>query len=151
MIYGKLSKIKEYLGIHPNLDLGIDWLAKQDVNQLPLGKHEIKGDEVFCIVLNADSYDDTTKQHEVHHHYADIQVAVDDEMFYYDDESRMGKPKGEYVPADDYQLFEIDDHRNFFKPRREDFLIFLPGEGHTPKYTGDLRKLKKVVVKVKMK
>lgn len=151
MIYSKLQNINQYKNLHPNLDIAIDWISNQNVLNLSLGNYEIKDKDVYAFVAELDSYDDETKQYEVHQHYADIHVVLDDEMFYYDDQTEMGDPKTDYVEQDDYRLYKLKSEHNLIKPRKLDFLIFLPGDGHVPKYTGKKNKIKKLVIKVKIK
>ncbi|VEU59287.1 YhcH/YjgK/YiaL family protein [Mesomycoplasma neurolyticum] len=149
MIYGKLEKINQYKNLHPNLKIAIEWLEKQNLENLELGKYEIKEKDVFALRMDVDAYDDQTVQYETHNVYSDLHIIIDDEMFYYDDKTELGKEKTEYNVSDDYQLFEINNKNNLLKPRINEFLLFLPGDGHAPKYNPKVKKLKKIVIKIK--
>ena len=56
MIYDELKNVGRYRGLYPNLDVLIDWLdgrAPEDLRDLPLGRNEIAGDDVFANVMEA--------------------------------------------------------------------------------------------------
>ena len=74
MIYDKISNIENYLGITPNLDTAIRFLASQDLIALPLGRTVIDGDLVFANVMEADAVPAEEKEFELHREYMDIQI-----------------------------------------------------------------------------
>ena len=53
MITDSLSCLGRYCGIHPALDTAIRWLAEHDLAQLPNGRTEIDGQEVYINVMDA--------------------------------------------------------------------------------------------------
>jgi len=71
MIYDTLAHAAQYKGLHPGLDKALDFLARPDLADLPDGRQEIDGDNVFA---NLASY--TTKAEnptpENHKKYIDV-------------------------------------------------------------------------------
>ena len=53
MIYDKLSNLGLYKGMNPNLDTAIDYILSHDLNELPLGKTVVDGDNVYVNVMDA--------------------------------------------------------------------------------------------------
>ena len=74
MIYDKLSNAKRYLGLSSNLDAALCFIAEHDLNELPLGKTTILGDQVFINVMTANAAPLEEKQFEIHKKYMDIQI-----------------------------------------------------------------------------
>ncbi len=74
MIYDKISNIKLYKGIHPNLDVAIDYILATDLSTLELGKHEILGTDVNVTIMEKESKDITTTPFELHKKYLDIHI-----------------------------------------------------------------------------
>ncbi|WP_033161317.1 YhcH/YjgK/YiaL family protein [[Mycoplasma] collis] len=150
MIYGKIKDLEKYSNLHPNLKIAINWLNNQDIEKLKLGKHTIKNDDIFAIKMEVDTYNENSVQYEIHHIFSDLHIVLEDEGFYYNDELEMGKTKTDYNENDDYILYELNQKNNhFLKTKKGDFLLFLPRDGHAPKYNLKKDKIKKLVIKIK--
>lgn len=76
MIYDKLKNIALYKGLYPNLDLAIDYIQTGNYTSLPLGKHEILGEDVFVSVIELDGKDSKTTPFEIHKKYLDIHIDI---------------------------------------------------------------------------
>lgn len=74
MIYGKIADIQQYKGMSKHFDTVIDWLAKNDLEMLPMGRTEIDGENVFVNVMNAQTRAKEQAEFEVHHQYMDLQI-----------------------------------------------------------------------------
>ncbi len=76
MIYDKLSNAKRYLGFSPNLDTALRYIAEHDLNELPLGKTSISGDQIYVTVsmIHPDPLEE--KRFEIHERYIDIQLDI---------------------------------------------------------------------------
>lgn len=77
MIYDKLSNMKLYKGMNPNLDTAIDYILSHDLNELPLGKTIVDGDNVFINVMDAKAFPLEERFYEVHKKYMDIQMDLE--------------------------------------------------------------------------
>lgn len=77
MICDALEHLNRYRGLHRNLDTAIDYLAAyhvaRDLSDLPLGRTEVDGENVFINVMEADLSPDSTRL-EYHKKYADLQI-----------------------------------------------------------------------------
>ena len=77
MICDALEHLDRYCGLHRNLDTAIDYLTAyhvaHDLSDLPLGRTEVDGENVFINVMEADLSPDSTRL-EYHKKYADLQI-----------------------------------------------------------------------------
>lgn len=71
-----------------------------------------------------------------------------EKKFYYLYESELTHNKNDYSQENDVQLFELPNERNLLAPTKHEFLLFLPKEGHVPKYISSRDKFKKFVLKI---
>ena len=51
MILDSLKNLKNYEGLHPRFAKAMDFLLTSDLANLPLGRNEIQGDEIFANVV----------------------------------------------------------------------------------------------------
>ena len=76
MIYDKITNAKNYLGISEYMDIALEFIANTKLEELPLGKTIISGDDVFVTVMDAETAGKEGKQFEIHKKYHDIQIDV---------------------------------------------------------------------------
>ena len=76
MIYDKLSNLGLYKGMNKNLDTAIDYLSSHDLNELPLGKNVVDGDNVYINVMDAKAFPLEERFYEVKNEYLSDAVAV---------------------------------------------------------------------------
>lgn len=74
MIYDTIENAGLYRGMHPHLDTAIDFLLSHDLNELPLGRTEIDGSNVFLNKMEAETMPADQKLFEMHRVYMDIQI-----------------------------------------------------------------------------
>lgn len=74
MIYDKLSNIGIYKGTNKNLDLAIDFILTHDLNELPLGRTVLDGDNVYINVMDTSAAPVEERKYEIHYNYMDIQI-----------------------------------------------------------------------------
>lgn len=77
MIFDKLSNIKNYLGMNSNLDTAINYILEHDLNTLPMGKTELKGNQVYINVMEAQASPGDNRSYEIHKNYMDIQIDLE--------------------------------------------------------------------------
>ena len=51
MVYDTLENLSQYTGMFDHLDTAIEFIQNHDLNDLPLGKTEIDGENVFVNVI----------------------------------------------------------------------------------------------------
>ena len=74
MIFGQLENLKgEQGGLAVALQQGLQYLQDTDLENIPLGKHEISGDDMFALVSEYAVEPKGNKQPESHEKYIDIQ------------------------------------------------------------------------------
>ena len=72
MIYDKLSNIRRYKGLHPNLDIALDYIGDH-LADMP--QHvDLKGDAVYGNMFTYDTVPDDESFFEAHARFADIQI-----------------------------------------------------------------------------
>lgn len=147
MIYDKISNMKLYKGMNRNLDTAIDFITSHNLNELPLGKTVIDGDNVFINVMETSACPIEERQYEFHKNYMDIQMDIegvervdtgdcaDTQQLNYNEEWDVGN-----VAASDLGSCLIG---------KDNFIICMVGEPHKPNIAvSDERSLKKAVCKV---
>ena len=147
MIYDKLTNLGLYKGMNPNLDTAIDFITSHDLNELPLGKTVVDGDNVYINVMDAKAFPVEEREYEVHKNYMDIQMDL------------VGV---ERIDTGDYTTMKMGDYneeKDVAKATAEDlaecligpgnFIICMAGEPHKPNIAvSEDTVLKKAVCKV---
>ncbi len=147
MIYDKLSNVLRYKGIHPNLDIALDYIHAH-LDETP-EKIELKGNDVRAFKNVYQSVPESEGFFEAHAEFADIQIL------------RKGR---EYIGVSDIsglELAEVREGKDFWKyygPEEarllmdsSNFVIVFPGEGHKLKIQVEgPEEINKTVFKVRM-
>lgn len=146
MIYDLLCNIERYKGISQNLDTAIEFIAKTDLNALPMGKTIVDEDRVFINVMEATTKELTEASYEIHKDYMDIQIDLDGVEVIATGLEGV-EPVSEYKP--DVQKMKADKSADcIMGPGR--FIICMIGEAHAPNgFLTQPESIKKCVVKVK--
>ena len=77
MIYCKLSDLGLYKNYSENMKEAIEFIQKNDLNTLPLGKTIVNGEKVFINKMESKTQDYAALKYEAHHKYIDIQIDLD--------------------------------------------------------------------------
>lgn len=151
MIIDTLANAPLYYTEGSRFEKAFQFLQNNPLEDLPKGKHEIDGDNIFAIVNEYDSIDPTGEQMEAHKEHIDIQYIVTGE-------ERIGhgfltsqEPSKAYDPAKDFMLFA--EKPDFFSVLKAGmFGIFYPGDLHMPNIqVSSPAFVKKIVIKVKVR
>ena len=150
MICDALEHLNRYRGLHRNLDTAIDYLTAyhvaHDLYDLPLGRTEVDGENVFINVMEADLSPDSTRL-EYHKKYADLQIDLTGgEGWGY--ETAPGTEVEPYQP----DIGKKDSEDAVFGALGEGrFVLFFPGELHKPGVARPgCAHVRKVVIKIRM-
>ena len=150
MICDALENLNRYRGLHKNLETAIDYLTAyyvaHDLSDLPLGRTEVDGENVFINVMEADLSPDSTRL-EYHKKYADLQIDLTGgEGWGYTNEP--GEEVGKYAVDCGFQDSASVVSGALGEGR---FVLFFPGELHKP---GVARPgcdhVRKAVIKIRM-
>ena len=128
MIIDKLANSDKYISLHKDFKLVFDFLKTHNLQEIPCGRHELRGNEVF---FNLQEYETKPEQKlEAHKKYIDIQVIA------------SGKEYMGYTNIENTSLKEEYDNEKdvMFLNGRVDklsadntmFLIFFPEDAHMP-------------------
>lgn len=150
MILDSLEHHALYHHLGPRFARGFAWFTGVSVN-LPDGRYEIDGQDVYALVQSYQTVPATEKKYEAHRHYADIQyVAEGTEVIHYAPLPSL-RPVTDYNPEKDYQLYADPEQATalFLSPGQ--FAVFHPQDGHKPGcLAGVSYPIKKVVIKVRL-
>ena len=150
MICDALENLNRYRGLHKNLETAIDYLTAyhvdHDLSDLPLGRTEVDGENVFINVMEAGLNPDSARL-EYHKKYADLQIDLTGgEGWGY--ETAPGTEVEPYQP----DIGKKDSEDAVFGALGEGrFVLFFPGELHRPGVEmPGCDRVRKAVVKIKM-
>ena len=150
MICDALENLNRYRGLHKNLETAIDYLTAyyvaHDLSDLPLGRTEVDGENVFINVMEAGLNPDSARL-EYHKKYADLQIDLTGgEGWGYTNEP--GEEVGEYTVDCGFQDSASVVSGALGEGR---FVLFFPTELHKPGLVQDgCANVRKAVVKIKM-
>lgn len=151
MIFGKLENFaQEKTALSPVLQRGLEYLKTTDLCKLPIGRHDIDGDDMFASVSEYEVEPLENKYPEAHKRYIDIQcIAWGEELI------------GCSFLADGYEVErdELVERDIIFYKRVEQeekivltpgrYAIFFPSDVHRPGCINkEHRKVKKIVIKI---
>ena len=146
MVLDLIENLKSYEALNPHFSKVVDFLEKNDLVNLPLGRNEICGDLVYANVMEAQPKSKDEAFIEVHRRYIDIQIPVSsDELMGYTPLTEL--PQTDYNADSDAAIYPVGmPARDYFNVHKGEFVIFFPQDGHAPAITAV--PLKKVVFKV---
>ena len=151
MICDTLEHLNRYRGFHENLDTAIDYLTAYCVGHtladLPLGRTEVDGENVFIHVMEADLKPGEGANPEYHRRYADLQIDITGgEGWGY--ATAPGEEVGTFTGDIGFQNSPDAVTGSLGEGR---FVLFFPGEQHKPGVARpECTKVRKAVVKIRM-
>lgn len=146
MILDHLDNSRRYANLHPGFQDAFAFLERKDLVELPPGKHPIKGERLYALVIKEDGRGREGARLETHKSYIDIQftVAGMDDIGWKPAGQCAGEDKG-YNPEKDIAFF-TDKADAWITVLSGTFAIFFPEDAHAP--LGGKGPVHKVVVKV---
>ncbi len=146
MIIDTINQLKEYEPLHDLFPLAVKFLKRADLADLPDGKHDISGDDIFAIVARANGKSAEDTQLEVHNKYIDIQVIISGtDSIGWKPRSACTNAVANYDQENDIQFYtEKPDAWIPVGPNQ--FAMFFPEDAHAPMVSDGL--LHKIVIKV---
>lgn len=149
MILDDINHSSRYEFLGPLFKKAFQFIADTDMTTLPLGKHELQGDDLFVIVMEYETKDPDDCIMENHKKYIDIQYMVRGEEL-------MGvKIFIDQVPTTPYDdskdaAFYKPQYDSLLKVKQGQFTIFFPHDLHMPSMkSGKAEKILKAVFKVR--
>ena len=146
MILDTLVNSGLYELIHPRFKQAFDFLNTTDLINLPVGKIELDGSNLFVSVVEITGKTPETARLESHKLYIDIQVPVTaPETMGWLAGDKLKDITEKYNPEKDIAFFG-DKASNLLNVQPFEFAIFFPTDGHQPGIAEGLHK--KIIVKV---
>ena len=152
MIFDTLKNCKQYYSVNSKFEQAFDFIKKATEENLPVGKYEIDGKELYASVQEYNTKSITDAKFEGHRNYIDIQYIVSGiERIDVVDISKATL-NSEYNEIKDVEFYKDNDKSNNCVIENGEYGIFLPHDIHKPgiAYNGISSSVKKIVVKVKI-
>jgi len=149
MIIDKLSNSNLYSGLGERINKAFAYLKETDFSKMELGKYEIDGENIYALVNEYNTKDESEGKLEAHKKYIDVQfVAKGSEL--------MGfAPLENQTVIDPYNdqndITFLNGEKSFTQVNEGMFAIFFPTDVHLPGIkVNEKSYVKKVVIKVKV-
>ena len=147
MIFDRIENLNNYSGLG-RLYTALKFLADTDFTQIPLGKYELDGDNIYYMVQKYDTDPDKTVS-EAHKKYIDIQYIVKGEEVITVAPIQAEKTVVDAKEEKDVWHYECETQPLILKDG--DFMVLYPSDLHLPgKAVNVPKEVLKVVVKVKV-
>jgi biofilm protein TabA len=133
------------------LNDAIALLRKQDLAALPLGRNELDGDRVYCMVMEYETKPAEALRFEAHARYIDVQIV-------YSGTERLdclpagtpAKVTEDRLAKDDVAFYEVAREPSQLVLQAGQFAVLHPGELHKPGgKAATVSKVRKIVLKVR--
>jgi biofilm protein TabA len=148
MILSELQNKNRYINLHPLFGKAFAFLEKENLSQLPEGKLEIDGDDLFAIISKAGTSAEEIPKLEAHKKYIDIHyIIAGTELFGWKNLSNCKGVEGEFDFEKDYVLYNDQDFTNLLLNKNA-FVVVYPEDAHSPGIKTE--QLHKVVLKIKL-
>ncbi len=149
MIIDKLTNSHLYSGLGERINKAFDYLKKTDFAKTDLGKYEIEGDNVFALVNEYNTKDESDGKLEAHKKYIDVQFVAKGEELMGFALLENQKVIDEYNEQNDITFFSGE--KSFTLVKEGMFAVFFPTDVHLPGIkVNEKSYVKKVVIKVKV-
>lgn len=153
MITGTLEQLDRLLPqVAGNVKKALELLKTVDVENLPVGKTPLDGDDIFASVNTYETEPMADRRPEKHFQYIDIQIlGAGRETIGYTDVENAGDLTEDRRETNDVVFYGTTRKENFVKLEKGDFAIFFPWEVHRPNcwFGEGPETVKKIVVKVR--
>ena len=146
MILDIIEHADAYSSLNPHFAAAFEFLNRNDLAELPEGRNEIDGDNVFAIIIKAPGRKPKEGLLETHDKYIDIQAVIKgvDNMGW-KARKALGPATTGYAPEKDVAFYE-DEPDAWTTVKSGMFAIYFPEDAHLPMISD--KNLHKVVIKV---
>lgn len=147
MIIDHINNAALYYGLGAGIEAGLRFLKTVDLEHLPLGKNEIRGDKLFTVVSEYTAKDKAASKWEAHRKYIDIQYVVSgaENMGY----QCVSKLEVESQYDDKNDVLFLRGPGGLLTVAEGFFVIFFPQDAHQPGLSVRRPQMvRKIVVKV---
>lgn len=150
MIFDRLENVQRYLPEVRFADKIAAFCRENSLSDMPLGRYEIEGDDLFVLVQKAVTAPYSDRKWESHKLYADLQVILQGEEGFGVSSAVLPEPCEENTAGDCYFYASVPGKPTVLSCLPGDFIYFAPGEAHAPCCAvGAPQEIKKAVFKIK--
>ena len=151
MILDLVENCERYYGVHKKFREAFEFIKKAIQDDLPVGKYEIDGENVYASVQEYDTKAPSDGKFEGHREYIDIQYIIRGvERMDVVDLSKVQTMTG-YDCEKDLEFFLDTDNYTSAVVSQGEYCIFFPNDIHKPCLNlNNQTSVKKMVVKVKV-
>lgn len=149
MLTGNIHQLHLVPYLPAELRDAIEYVKQHITDETPLGKHEIRGEEVFVMIFNDSTEPQSERRAEFHARYLDIQIVLNgtEGMAF----SNLPAPKvdTDWLADKDIAFLPYGEQEKTIVMYAGDFVAFYPGEVHKPLCAvGEPANVRKAVVKI---
>lgn len=151
MIFDKFVNCNRYYSSNENFNKAFDFIKKAIAENLPVGKYEIDGEDVFASVQEYVTKLPDDAKFEGHRKYIDIQFIVSgqEKMLVFDIDKAVSAT--DYNKEKDVEFFMDFNKTCCNVVENGEYCIFFPNDIHKPGLAVfEQSKVKKVLVKIKV-
>lgn len=132
MIFDTIDNLHKYKSI-PNLEFILDFMKGKNLADLPEGEIEIKGKDLFLMVLRYFPKPAQVRNFETHNIYTDVQIIVRGaEKIHITNKENLGERIEDKKKREDFNLFAVSGSVSELIAKENNFIVFFPGEPHKP-------------------
>lgn len=151
MVIDSLKNCAVYCSCHPLFEAAFNFLKKCTDENLPAGRYELAGKDLYAIVFEYELSEKPEPEYEAHKEYIDIQyMAAGSEAQWYDAVDNLYETVP-YNHGKDVAFYSFNENSGSRLLLEEGFFaVYYPQDGHLPQmYAGKAERCKRVVVKIK--
>lgn len=149
MLTGNINVLRPWLA--KELREAIEWVKQNITDATPIGKHDIDGNRLFCLVSEDSTQPIHERRAEYHARYLDIQIVVRGVEGMTFSTRPAGTPDIDWLADKDIAFLSAGEQEKTFVMNEGDFVVFWPGEVHKPLCAvGKPATVRKVVVKMRV-
>jgi YhcH/YjgK/YiaL family protein len=133
MIFASLTDSATYAALSPRFAAAFDFCRRVDLRTLPLGRHDVQGDDVFALLQENPLKPESACRWEAHRTYADIQLVLTGTECMGVVPLAACEPESPFDPAADVGFFRLTrpPAQKLTLPEGH-FAIFFPHDAHMP-------------------
>ena len=152
MVIDKIENCKLYFNVYENFEKAFAFIQKAETENLPVGKYEIDGKNLYASVQEYNTKEEQAARFEGHKKYIDIQyIAAGQEAVEVVDIEKCASIT-EYNEEKDVEFFQTDAKVWKGVWTAGEYGIFMPNDIHRPamRVDGVSAPVRKILIKIKL-
>jgi len=130
MIFDSIDNLHKYQDLNPRFPLVVHFLKEHRLEDLPLGKIEIDGQDLFVNIVDSPRKNRLEARIETHNRMIDIQMPISTpEIHGFTPRNLLDEVT--YDSVNDISFYD-GPAQSYFQVRPGQFVIYFPWDGHAP-------------------